>query len=176
MRGPRTRGESQVNATPAEASAGRGIGQIGTGARIVGGLALLVLASLDKPAGLVGGLEPYELVLGLVALPAASIAVGLLARRYSDGPLRFTGAVGTAANLAVLALLFANPPYTASAAALFYGPAMLIAAWRGQAACEGTVVSNWVLGRDDQIGCPILTPLDVAEAHLRRGAAMANAR
>ena len=153
----------------------RQIGPIGTGARIAGGVGLVVLAFLDRPAGLIGGVEPYELVLGLIALPAASIVVGLLARRHSDRPLRFTGTAGTAANMAVLILLFANP-YTASAAALFYGPAMLIGAWRGRAGCEGMVLSNWVLGRDDQIGCPILTPIDAAEAHLRRGAAMADAR
>lgn len=159
----------------AEPSAERGIGPIGTAARVVGGLALLVLAFLDRPAGLIGGLEPYELALGVVGLPAASVAVGLLARRYSDGPLRFTGGAGIAANLAVIVVLLANP-YTASAAALFYGTTQLIAAWRGQPDCEATIVSNLILGRADHVGCPVLTPIDAAEAHLRRGAAVAEGR
>jgi hypothetical protein len=50
--------------------------------------------------------------------------------------------------------------------------ALLVGAWRGQAGCEGTVISNWILGRDDQVGCPLLSPLDAAEARLRpRGVA-----
>ena len=48
-------------------SRARAIGPIGTGVRILGGLALLTLAYLDQPAGLIGGMEPYELLLGLVA-------------------------------------------------------------------------------------------------------------
>lgn len=76
----------------------RRIGRIGTVARVLVGLGLLVLAFADPPSGLVWGLELYELVLGLGVLPAAMVAVGLLARRYSDGPLRFTGAAGIAAN------------------------------------------------------------------------------
>lgn len=135
------------------------------------GLALLVLAYLNKPAGLIGGLQLHDLVLGLVALPAACIAVGFLARRYARAPLRFTGAVGTAVNFGVLGVLFANR-YTAGAAALFYGATLLIAAWCGQAGCEFTVVSNVILGRDDQIGCPVLTPIDLVERRRRRPAAV----
>lgn len=72
-------------------SQGRRIGPIGTVIRVLAGLALLTLAYLNKPAGLVGGLQLHDLLLGLVALPAASIAVGLLARRFLDGQLRFSG-------------------------------------------------------------------------------------
>jgi hypothetical protein len=28
------------------------------------------------------------------------------------------------------------------------------------------MVSNWILRRNDQIGCPIFTPIDLAEARL----------
>ncbi len=154
---------------PTQASAARAIGPIGTGVRILGGLALLTLAYLDQPAGWIGGLEPYELLLGLVAFPTVSLAFGFFARRYSAGPLRFTGPAGTAVNLAVLIVLFANP-YTASAAALFYGATLLVAAWRGQAGCEATVLPNVILGRDDQVGCPTLTPIDEIEARLGRPA------
>jgi hypothetical protein len=28
------------------------------------------------------------------------------------------------------------------------------------------VLSNWILGRDDQIGCPVFTPIDEVEAPL----------
>ena len=54
-------------------------------------------------------------------------------------------------------------------AILFYGASMPIAACLGQPGCEGTVVSNLVLRRDDQIGCPTLFLIDDAEARLGRG-------
>jgi hypothetical protein len=37
---------------------------------------------------------------------------------------------------------------------------------RQLAASEGTVVSNVILGRDDQIGCPLFSPIDEAERRL----------
>jgi hypothetical protein len=147
--------------------AGRRIGPIGTVCRLAVGLALVVLAFADQPAGLIWGLELYELILGLIALPAASVAIGLVAKRYSSGPLRFTSPVEIAVNFVIIVVLFAIP-YTAGAAALFYGTSLLIAGWRGQPDCEVTTWSNLILRRDDQIGCPCFTPLDSWEA--RRGA------
>jgi hypothetical protein len=40
---------------------------------------------------------------------------------------------------------------------------MLLAAGRGYAACEVLAASNWVLGRDDQVGCLLFWPIDHAE-------------
>jgi hypothetical protein len=147
----------------------RKIGAIGTATRVLSGLALLALAYLNRPAGVLGGLQLHDLVIGLVALPALSVAVGLGARRYLNGPMRFTGIAGTAVNLGALAVLFGNH-YTAGAAALFYGGTLLLAAWRGQAGCEFTLLSNVVLGRDDEIGCPLLTAIDALEVRHRQRA------
>jgi hypothetical protein len=55
---------------------------------------------------------------------------------------------------------------TAGGAALFYGATLLIAAWRAQPACEATVLSNSILARDDQLGCPVFSLIDQAEARL----------
>jgi hypothetical protein len=66
--------------------------------------------------------------------------------------------------------------FTGGGATIFYGTTLLIAAWLGRAGCEATVISNLTLGRDDQIGCPTLTPIDAAEAHLRRGLATTHTR
>jgi len=74
-----------------------------------------------------------------------------------------------------LVALVSNP-YTGGGATLFYGAALLAAAWRGQAGCEVTGLPNLVLGRDDQIGCPTFLPVDVVEDHLRRRHATAAAR
>jgi hypothetical protein len=40
---------------------------------------------------------------------------------------------------------------------------MLLAAVRGCAGCEVLAVSNWLLHRDDQIGCLLFWPIDHAE-------------
>jgi hypothetical protein len=141
----------------------RRIGPIGTTTRLLAAAGLVYLALFD---GTSSGLEWYDAVVGLGALPAAVIAFGLAARRYASGPVRFTGSAGTTGNCLVLIALAVNP-YTAGGAALFYGTTLLVGAVRAQPGCEATVLSNALLGRDDQIGCPVFSPIDEAEARLR---------
>jgi hypothetical protein len=141
---------------------GRRIGPIGTTTRLVAAAGLLYLAFFD---GTSWGLEWYDAAVGLGLLPAAGLAFGLAASRYASGPLRFTGSTGTTANCLLLVALAVNP-YTVGGAALFYGATLAVAAWRGQPGCEATVVSNAILGREDQIGCPLFSPIDEAEARL----------
>jgi hypothetical protein len=83
--------------------------------------------------------------------------------------------LGVATNLVVIVVLVSNP-YTGGGATLFYGAALLVAAWRGQAGCEATVLPNVIFRRDDQIGCPTFSPVDAVEGHLRRTHATAGAR
>jgi len=101
-------------------------------------------------------------------LPGLTLVLGLLARRHASKPLRFTGPGGHVVNCAVIVALVANP-YTGGAATLFYAAMLLVAAWRGQPGCEITVLSNWILRRDDQVGCPFFGPIDAAEARRRSG-------
>jgi hypothetical protein len=148
----------------------RGIGPIGTASRIVIGLFTLYLALVDGPPfadGFSWSLRWYDAALGLLVLPAIAVGVGLLACRRAPGSVRFMGPAATALNCVVIVVVVANP-YTAGGALLFYGTMMLIAAARGHAGCEGTVLSNWILRRDDQIGCPTFTPIDAAEERFRR--------
>jgi hypothetical protein len=140
----------------------RRIGPIGTTTRLVAAAGLLYFAFFD---GTRWGLEWYDGAVGLAVLPAAGLALGLTARRYASGPVRFMGSAGTTANCLLLVALAVNP-YTAGGAALFYGATLLLATWRDQPGCEATVVSNVILGRDDQIGCPLFSPIDEAEARL----------
>jgi len=137
----------------------RRIGPIGTTTRLIAAAALLYLALFD---GASWGLRWYDALLGLVVLPGLMLTIALVARHRRTGPIRFTGATGTMLNCAVIVALLANP-YTAEGAALFYGVTLLAAAWRGQPGCEATVISNWILRRDDQIGCPTFSPIDHAE-------------
>ena len=172
----------------------RQIGPVGTVARVLSGLGLLYLAGGASIAS--WGIEPQDAVIALIALPAVMVGLGLLAQRYARGPIHFTGPLGVAVNLAAIVALVGNDftgplgvvvnlavivalvgnDFTGGGATIFYGTTLLIAAWLGRAGCEATVISNLALGRDDQIGCPTLTPIDAAEAHLRRRLATAHTR
>jgi hypothetical protein len=74
----------------------------------------------------------------------------------------------------VIAALYATPWYapqfrfTSDAALIFYGTSLLVAAARGYAGCEVLAIPNWLLRRDDQVGCLIFSPLDALERRSRR--------
>lgn len=132
------------------------IGPVGTLARAGVGLAFVGLALFWR--------DPVWLdaVLGLVIAPALVLGAMSWRARRSPQPLRATGPVGHAANLAIVIPLFAVPA-TAGAAFLFYGASMLLAAARRNGGCEVTAFSNAALGRDDQVGCALFAPVDLAE-------------
>lgn len=142
----------------------RRIGPIGTLSRGLAGLALLYLAVSDG-GRLTWDLRWYEVALGLGALPAVMLGIGLAARSLAGRPVRFTGPLALAVNAALGVALFANE-YAAGGAALFVGTTLLVAAWRAQPGCELTVLSNTILRRDDQIGCFVFTPIDELERRL----------
>jgi hypothetical protein len=145
----------------------RRIGPLGTALRIgVAGGLLYLAGGAD---GLSWEVEWYDLAGGLVLLPGLTLLLGLAARRYSAKPVRFNGPGGHVANCAAIVVLVANP-YTGGAATLFYATTLVLAALRGQPGCEITVLSNWILRRDDQVGCPVFWPIDALEARHRRTA------
>jgi hypothetical protein len=137
------------------------IGPVGRSARAAVGLTLIYLALFWR--------DPSwsDPLLGVVVMPAAVTGLLALRARSAPRPLRATGMLGHVANTAVLVPLFALPP-TAGAAFLFYGVSMLVAAARGSGGCEVTAISNLHLDRDDQVGCLLFAPVDVAESRLRR--------
>jgi hypothetical protein len=141
----------------------RSIGPIGTSTRIFAGLALLYLALFQGTQWRLGW---YEAALGLALLPTLTLVLALTANRRQLPPIRPTGPTATTINCLVIIALVATP-YTAAGAELFYGATLLIAAWRGQPGCEATALSNWILARDDQIGCPTFSPIDHAETRLQ---------
>jgi len=153
---------------------GRQIGTIGTISRAI--LGFLFLFGLGIPGGVttVHGQYQYRfdvisVILGAVVFPAAVLAWHWWAVRRHSTPLRATGTVATTINLLVLLALFLIPFYAprlyaiSTGAAVFYGASMLLAAVRGKAGCEVTAISNWILSRDDQVGCPVFTPIDSLE-------------
>jgi hypothetical protein len=131
----------------------RAIGRIGTAARGVCGLGFVAVA--------VGWFRatPAETLLGVVVLPATAALV-LALRGPRAPPLRLGAAGHLVTAGVVLALLAVFPGETVL---LFYGSTMLLAAASGNGGCEVTVVSNWLRGRDDQVGCPLFAPFDALD-------------
>jgi hypothetical protein len=150
----------------------RAIGRWGTAARLSVGVFLLADVAFGPIAR---GFHPAAWVLGLVGFPAVLLVAQWLRTRRGHAPLRATGPVGHAANAAVFVALYATPWYapalsvTSDAALIFYGASMLLAAARGYRGCEVLAVSNWLLRRDDQVGCLLFAPVDHAERAAPRG-------
>ena len=140
----------------------RRIGPIGTAARIIVGLVLL--GSVVQ-GHLARGFHLSSWALGLLGFPAMLVAWQWRRARRTSARLEATGPVGHALNLAVFLALYLWE-FTSDAALLFYGASMWVAALRGDAGCEVLAVSNWLLRRDDQIGCAVFCPIDYLE---RRG-------
>ena len=144
----------------------RAIGPIGTVARVAVGVGLV--GSVIE-GHISGTFHPWPWLLGLVGLPL----VVLVWHRWWDqrhpSRLDATGPVAHLANIAVFLALYLTTWYapalsvTSDAALLFYGVSMLLAAARGYAGCEVLALSNWLLRRDDQIGCMVFGPVDAVE-------------
>ncbi len=75
-------------------------------------------------------------------------------------PLRLFGSLGHCLNwvIGIAAFVLLLVP-----ALLFYGASMLLAAVRGYGGCELFAASNRLFKRDDQIACPVFTPIDAVE-------------
>lgn len=148
----------------------RPIGPAGTLARAVVGL--LLLGSVLQ-GHLTGQFRPLPWLLGLVAFPAVLLTLQWLRARRTPTRMSATGPIGHTVNIAIFLALYLTPSYapalsaTSDAALLYYGASMLLAALRGYAGCEVLALSNWVLRRDDQIGCVLFWPIDQTERRLR---------
>jgi hypothetical protein len=134
----------------------RAIGPVGTYARVAVGFGAVALALID-------GLAWWAVPLGLIVVPlAVTVGHAWLIRRYPTA-LRELGQGGACATALMIAP-FLIIPYTSDATWLWLGASMLLAAARGYAGCEVLAISNWLLRRDDTIGCLLFTPIDLAEA------------
>jgi hypothetical protein len=145
----------------------RAIGTWGTAARVILGV---ILAGSVLYGHAAKGWHVSAWLLGLLVIPALVLAAQWWWTRRNPAPLRAVGPVGHLVNLAIFLALYLTPWYApgldvlSDAALLFYGGSMLVAAARGYAGCEVLAVSNWLLRRDDQIGCAPFWPIDALEA------------
>lgn len=148
-------------------AAGRAIGVWGAAARVAVGSLLMGSVLYGHAAR---GWHPAAWLLGLLVFPALVLAGQWRRAVRHPAPLGATGPVGHAVNLAVFLALYLTWWYApavdvlSDAALLFYGGSMLLAAARGYAGCEVLAVSNWLLSRDDQVGCAPFGPIDATEA------------
>lgn len=142
---------------------GRAIGPIGTAGRLAVGAGIIAAAFV------LGEVRWNEAGLGLAVFPAVLLLAHLIRLHFSQAPLRATGPVGHLVNCAVLTLLLIVPA-TRDATLLWLSASMLVAAWHGYAGCESLALSNWLLRRDDQVGCVVFFPLDEWEARTTRAA------
>ena len=142
-----------INTQLTQATTARRIGSWGTMSR-------LVLGSVFIYWTLWRGVGWDDAIIGLVVFPAAASLV--LALRGPDAaPLRLVGPGSYALNILIWAVAFSLAPVPTL---LFAGATQLLAATRGYAGCELFAVSNWLRRRDDQIACPVHSPIDAWEA------------
>jgi hypothetical protein len=87
--------------------------------------------------------------------------------------LQATGPRSTALNMLVLVALLLTPWYApslsfTSVAALVFIRSLNVAGGAARIhGCEVTAISNWMLGRDDQVGCLVLSPVDELERRIK---------
>lgn len=152
---------------------GRKIGPAGSLARMLGGLAAIVL-----PIALYG-LSLTEAVIALVALPvvvsiAGPVIIWTLAQTAPSALRRRHWICSAPGCLLILVLSLANSGLVALTGSnrsatlwVFLGVSMLLAAVRGDAGCEVLAIPNLVTRRQDQIGCLIYSPIDALEDRQR---------
>ena len=152
----------------------RRIGLVGTAARVLVGLALVGSVVWGEWSG---RFVPASWALGLLGFPAALLAWQWVRARRTSARFQATGPLGFTLNAVIFLALYLTPFYapalafTSDAALIFYGISMLLAALRGYGGCEVLAISNWLLRRDDQVGCLVFAPIDHLERSLwrRRG-------
>lgn len=154
-------------------SDGRAIGPLGTAARIA--LGALLFGSVCYGHLVRGPFRPLPWLLGLVVFPAAVTIWQYLRTRRTPTRLRADGPIATVLNIAIFLVCYFTYRYApalgflSDTALLYYGVSMLAAALRGCGGCESLAISNWLLRRDDQIGCLVFLPIDYAEGTAARG-------
>jgi hypothetical protein len=153
----------------------RQIGPLGTLARVLGGLAAIIVPIAPN------GFSVTEAVIALIVLPLVALVAGVAVdsgfRRFAPRALGSCHAICSGQGCALIALVvIANGAIVAPTSAngnvtiwVWLGASMLVAAARGDAGCEVLAIPNLLTGRRDQIGCLLYTPIDRAEAkHQRR--------
>lgn len=146
----------------------RAIRPFGTLLRVIIGLSMF--GSVFYGHFIRGPFRPLPWVVGLIILPAIFTTWQYLRARRNPSPLEANSPVATVINVVIFFAFYLTPFYApaiafmSDAVLIFYGLSMLLAALRGYSGCESLAISNWLLHRNDQIGCLLFSPIDSAEA------------
>jgi hypothetical protein len=151
-----------------EKSMKRQIGTIGTTARVITGAWLV--GDVLYGHMVQGPFRPLPWLIGLVIFPALFLTWQWARARHSPSKLKANGPIASTINIIIFFYFLLWPPasiaFMTDAVLIFYGVSMLIAALRGYAGCESLAISNWLLKRDDQLGCLFFSPIDFVERKL----------
>jgi hypothetical protein len=143
----------------------RRIGIIGTSARMIIGTWLV--GSILYGYVVRGPFRLLPWIIGLVILPAIFLTWQWARARHNPAKLKATGPIASTINVVIFFYFLLWAPssisFLANAVLIFYGVSMWLAAIRGYAGCEALAISNWLLKRDDQLGCLFFSPIDYAE-------------
>jgi hypothetical protein len=151
-----------------EGGSKRDIGPIGTVARII--IGFILFGSVFYGHFIKGPFKPLPWIIGLLVFPALFIIWQYLRARRNPARLEANGPVATVLNVVIFFAFFFTFIYApaiaflSDAVLIFYGLSMLLAALRGSRGCESLAISNWLLKRDDQLGCLVFSPIDNAES------------
>ena len=151
----------------------REIGVIGTVARVI--LGSILFGSVFYGHIIKGPFMPLPWVIGLIIFPAIFITWQYLRARRNPAKLEANGPLAMIINVVIFFAFYFTYIYAPSidflsdAVLVFYGLSMLLAALRGYAGCEALAISNWLLKRDDQLGCLVFGPVDYTEGKLFPG-------
>ena len=151
----------------------RDIGPIGTVARVI--LGSILFGSVFYGHIIKGPFMPLPWVIGLIIFPAIFITWQYLRARRNPAKLEANGPIATIINVVIFFAFYFTYIYAPSidfmsdAVLVFYGLSMLLAALRGYAGCEALAISNWLLKRDDQLGCLVFGSVDYTEGKLFPG-------
>jgi len=146
----------------------REIGKIGTIVRIILGVVLILFGFNSPIAEIISRnqinfWENYfdDMLIGIFIIPLVLVLWQWIRNIKTSKQLRATGNKGVIINTLIIVFLFYTPLHHAM---WFYlGFSLLVAAWRGYAGCEVLAIANWITGRNDQVGCVILSPIDNLE-------------
>ena len=156
----------------------RDIGPIGTVARVI--LGSIFFGSVFYGHMIKGPFMPLPWVIGLIIFPAIFITWQYLHARRNPAKLEANGPIATIINVVIFFAFYFTYIYAPSidfmsdAVLVFYGLSMLLAALRGYAGCESLAISNWLLNRNDQLGCLVFGPVDYTEGKLFPGSNTVN--
>ncbi len=148
----------------------RDVGIIGTVARILFGS---ILFGTVVYGHLNGVFRPLPWLIGLVVFPLIFTLWHSWQIKNKKARFSKTGALAKCGNVFIFLAFYFTYWYAPSikfmsdAVLIFYGISMLFAAIRGYSRCEVLAISNWLLKRNDQLGCILFTPFDKIDEKLK---------